>query len=299
MCSLFAKGQAVRQLSAGKGILYLCATPIGNLEDISRRVLRILGEVDLVAAEDTRHTRKLFSHFDLHTPLTSYHEHNKKSKGEYLLGKLLAGNNIALVTDAGLPGISDPGEEITALAIASGVEVVPLPGPNAALAALVASGLPAGRFCFEGFLPVRGKARKERLNELITEKRTVILYESPHRLKATLSDLLNCLGNRRVAVAREITKKYEEFRRGTLEEALEWFGQNEPRGEFVLVMAGAGEDQMVQDYSVNRDQPVAEQVLELESRGMARKEAIKEAARLRGMHGREVYAEVARLKGGK
>lgn len=297
MRSLSAEGQAVSQLLPEKGILYLCATPIGNLEDISGRVLRVLREADLVAAEDTRHTRKLLSHFDIHTPLTSYHEHNKKTKGEYLLGQLLAGKSIALVTDAGLPGISDPGEDVANLAISSGVQVVPLPGPNAALTALVASGLPAGRFCFEGFLPPRGKARKERLTQLASEKRTTIIYESPHRLKATLSDLLGYLGNRRVTVARELTKKFEEFWRGTLEEAVNWFGHNEPRGEFVLVLAGAEEARADPSCQDSYDKPAAEQVLELESRGMARKEAIREVARLRGMRRREVYAEVARLRG--
>lgn len=299
MRRLLAGKQAVRELSPEKGTLYLCATPIGNLEDITQRVLRVLGEADLVAAEDTRHTRKLFSHFDIHTPLTSYHEHNKKSKGEYLLEQLLAGKSIALVTDAGLPGISDPGEEMVTLAIASGIRVVPLPGPNAALTALVASGLPAGRFCFEGFLPARGRVRKERLKELVLEKRTIIFYESPHRLKATLSDLLDNLGCRRVAVGRELTKKFEEFWRGNLVEAVEWCGRNEPRGEFVLVVAGAGEGEAVFDCPVSQGKPVAEQVLELENKGMVRKEAIKEVARLRGMHRREVYAEVARFRGEK
>lgn len=283
-------------MSPDKGLLYLCATPIGNLEDMSRRVLRVLGEVDLVAAEDTRHTLKLFSHFDIHTPLTSYHEHNKKSKGEQLLQQLLEGKNIALVSDAGLPGVSDPGEELVALAVDAGVAVVPLPGPSAALTALVASGLPTGRFVFEGFLPARGKQRRQRLEELKGEKRTIILYESPHRIKATLTELAAVLGERRGAVARELTKKYEEIRRGTLSELLEWCRANNPRGEYTLVLEGAGEEAPSAESSPPDAGQVVELVLELEARGVARNEAIKKAARQSGINRRELYDLIARLK---
>ncbi len=281
----------------GKGVLYLCATPIGNLEDVSPRVLRVLGEVDLVAAEDTRHTLKLFSHFDIHTPLTSYHEHNKKSKGENLLQQLLDGKNVALVSDAGLPGISDPGEELVALVTAAGVDVVPLPGPSAALTALVASGLPTGRFVFEGFLPVRGKQRRQRLEEIKTEKRTIILYESPHRIKTTLTELAAALGGRRAAIARELTKKYEEIRRGTLPELLEWCRANGPRGEYTLVLEGAGEEMPAAEDMVPDAKTAVERVLELESQGVARNEAIKSVARLSGINRRELYSLVAKKKG--
>lgn len=283
-------------MSPGKGLLYLCATPIGNLEDMSRRVLRVLGEVDLVAAEDTRHTLKLFSHFDIHTPLTSYHQHNKKSKGEQLLQQLLEGKNIALVSDAGLPGVSDPGEELVALAVDAGVAVVPLPGPSAALTALVASGLPTGRFVFEGFLPARGKQRRQRLEELKGEKRTIILYESPHRIKATLTELAAVLGGRRAAVARELTKKYEEIRRGTLPELLEWCRANNPRGEYTLVLEGAGEEAPSAEGSPPDARQVVDLVLELESQGVARNEAIKKVARQSGMNRRELYGLIAHLK---
>lgn len=279
-----------------KGKLYLCATPIGNLEDISRRVLRVLGEADLVAAEDTRQTMKLFSRFDIHTPLTSYHRHNIKTKGEHLLQQLLAGKSVALVSDAGMPGISDPGEELVALAVAAGVDVVPLPGPSAALTALVASGLPAGRFVFEGFLPARGKQRKLLLEELRGEKRTIILYESPHRIKSTLEDLLEALGDRRAAAARELTKKFEEIRRGTLSEILARCRETVPRGEFTLVVAGA--ESPAGEESAPADKTPEEQVMELEAAGIARKEAIKKIARSRGMDRRELYKLMTGVKNG-
>ncbi len=284
------------KLPEEKGKLFLCATPIGNLEDISQRVLRVLGEADLVAAEDTRQTMKLFSRFDIHTPLTSYHRHNIKTKGDYLLQQLLAGKSVALVSDAGLPGISDPGEEMVALAVAAGVDVVPLPGPSAALTALVASGLPTGRFVFEGFLPARGKQRRVLLEELKGEKRTIILYESPHRIKSTLEDLLEVLGDRRAAAARELTKKFEEIRRGTLSEILTLFRETVPRGEFTLVVAGA-ESFFLED-SAPADKTPEEQVVELEAAGMNRKEAIKKVARSLGMDRRALYSMMVKAKNG-
>ncbi|OAT86124.1 16S rRNA (cytidine(1402)-2'-O)-methyltransferase [Desulfotomaculum copahuensis] len=281
------------------GWLYLCATPIGNLEDITLRVLRILREVDLIAAEDTRHTRKLLSHYGIHTPLTSYHEHNRREKGEYLLGLLRSGRRVALVSDAGMPGISDPGQELVAAALGSGAGVVPLPGASAALTALVASGLPAERFCFEGFLPAGGRLRRQRLAELAAEARTVIIYEAPHRLRQTLADLLDVLGNRSLAVARELTKQYEQIWRGTLDGAAAYFQEHPPRGEFTLVVAGAAESGTAGRPAENEcrpDPPLAEQVKELESSGLSRKEAMREAARRRGISRRDVYRAVLEEK---
>lgn len=277
--------------SLDKGVLYLCATPIGNLEDITLRALRVLKEVDLVAAEDTRHTRKLFSRYDIHTPLTSYHEHNRRSKGRLLVGQLLAGKNVALVSDAGLPGVSDPGEELIALAVSEGIRVVPVPGASASITALVVSGLPAGRFCFEGFLPSRGSLRRRRLEELKEEKRTLVFYEAPHRLAATLSDLAKFMGSRRACVARELTKQHEEIWRGSLDEAVSRFREQSPRGEITLVVEGSG----VEDPGAGENQPpggaeLKAMVIDLEQRGMPRKEAIKEASRKAGVPKREVYS---------
>lgn len=281
-----------------RGTLYLCATPIGNLEDISLRALRVLREVDLVAAEDTRRTRKLFSHYDIHTPLTSYHEHNSRSKGPQLMGQLLAGKNVALVTDAGLPGISDPGEKMAALAAGEGIKVVPVPGPSASLAALVVSGLPTGRFSFEGFLPARGKDRRRRLEDLKREPRTLVLYEAPHRLAVTLADLAAVLGDRRICVARELTKQHEEIWRGSLEEAGARFRDCPPRGEITLVLEGSPGSEGVAD---REGRPFSEadltaMVSDLEQRGMSRKEAIREAARRSGVPRREVYSTLLEHK---
>ncbi|MCL6610403.1 MAG: 16S rRNA (cytidine(1402)-2'-O)-methyltransferase [Peptococcaceae bacterium] len=276
-----------------KGTLYLCATPIGNLEDITLRALRVLKEVDLVAAEDTRRTRKLFSRYDIHTPLTSYHEHNSRSKGPYLIGQLLAGKSVALVTDAGLPGVSDPGEKLTALAVSEGIRVVPVPGPSASLAALAASGLPTERFCFEGFLPARGPKRRQRLEELKPEKRTLILYEAPHRLAATLADLAGVLGDRRICLARELTKQYEEIWRGSLAEAVSRFRDKPPRGEITLVLEGSPA------VSENRSfggTDLRAMVADLERGGMSRKEAIREASRRSGVSRREVYSSLLEKK---
>lgn len=282
------------------GLLYLCATPIGNLEDITLRVLRILREVDLIAAEDTRHTRKLLSHYGIHTPLTSYYEHNRREKGEYLLGLLRSGRRVALVSDAGMPGISDPGQELVAAALGSGAGVVPLPGASAALTALAASGLPAERFCFEGFLPAGGRRRRERLTGLAAEGRTVIIYEAPHRLRQTLADLLDVLGNRPLAVARELTKQYEQIWRGTLDEAVAYFQEHPPRGEFTLVVAGTSESGMAGrpgEDECRPDPPLAEQVKDLENSGLSRKEAMRETARRRGISRRDVYRAVLNEKG--
>lgn len=280
-----------------KGMLYLCATPIGNLEDITLRALRILREADLVAAEDTRRTRKLFSHYQIHTPLTSYHDHNRRSKGQYLIGQLLEGKNIALVTDAGLPGVSDPGEELAAMAVEEGIKVVPVPGPSASLTALVASGLPAGRFCFEGFLPARGKARTARLEDLRPEKRTMLFYEAPHRLESTLSDMLKVLGDRRVCVARELTKVYEEIWRGNLQDAVEKFGRNTPKGEITLVLEGARAEEPGGAGGISFSaEALVSMVQDFEIRGLTRKEAIKEASIKAGLPKREVYDALLQQK---
>jgi 16S rRNA (cytidine1402-2'-O)-methyltransferase len=281
-----------------QGTLFLCATPIGNLEDITLRVLRVLREVDLIAAEDTRRTRKLLAHYDIHTPVVSYREHNHRQMARHLLNLLAGGQKIALVSDAGMPGISDPGEELVALVVSQGIPVVPLPGPNAALAALVASGLPASSFCFEGFLPAAAGARRRKLQELKGEKRTIIFYEAPHRLVESLSDMAEIFGERKIAVARELTKKFEEIWRGTLPRAVEYFRLNAPRGEFTLVVAGAGEGKTAgaEDEPWRQLTPV-EHVYLLQSRGMDKKEAIREVARLRGMPRREVYNLVVRNAG--
>jgi 16S rRNA (cytidine1402-2'-O)-methyltransferase len=278
-----------------QGILFLCATPIGNLEDITLRVLRVLREVDLIAAEDTRHTRKLLSHYDIHTPVVSYREQNRRQMGRHLLNLLVAGQKIALVSDAGMPGISDPGEELVSLSISRGIPVVPLPGPSAALAALVASGLPTSSFCFEGFLPAAAGARRRKLQELKGERRTIIFYEAPHRLLESLSDMADIFGERQIAVARELTKKYEEIWRGTLPRAVEHFRLHSPRGEFTLVVAGAreGEAAGTGDESWQR-LSLKEHVALLQVQGMDKKAAIREVARLRGMSRRDVYNLVVR-----
>jgi 16S rRNA (cytidine1402-2'-O)-methyltransferase len=288
-----------------QGILYLCATPIGNLEDVTLRVIRVLKEADLIAAEDTRRTRKLLTFYDIHTRITSYHEHNEQKKGKYLLDLLLAGKQVALVTDAGMPGISDPGEKLVLLAIEHGVTVVPVPGPNAALAALVVSGLNATRFCFEGFLPAASRSRRERATALKSEERTLLFYEAPHRLQRTLSDLLDCLGDRQVAVARELTKLHEDVWRGRLSKALEYFKEQAPLGEFTLVVEGAKEAGLVSDgerFAGGKGQSadrcsLAGQVSSLEDGGFTRQTAIREVARCNNLPRREVYAAVVWSKG--
>ncbi|OPY58659.1 MAG: Ribosomal RNA small subunit methyltransferase I [Pelotomaculum sp. PtaU1.Bin035] len=279
-----------------KGTLYLCATPIGNLEDITLRALRVLREADLIAAEDTRHTRKLLSHFDIHTPLTSYHEHNRKKKGEYLLGLLSSGKQIALVSDAGMPGVSDPGAELAALALENGFGVVPVPGPSAGITALVVSGLPAASFVFEGFLPSSPKARRDKLAGMSRERRTLILYEAPHRLKATLADIREVMGNRLMAVARELTKRHEEVIRGTVDEMLALFQGKEPRGEFCLVLAGATGEELPPEKAARISIEPVEHVALLEAEGVGLKEAIREVARLHGLPKRLVYRDVVLKK---
>jgi len=222
------------------GTLYLVGTPIGNVEDLSPRARKILGAVDLIAAEDTRHTRALLSRFDIHRPLISYHDHNKESRTPELVARLREGASVAIVSDAGSPGISDPAFTLVRAAVSAEAPVVPIPGPSSALCALEVSGLPTDRFAFEGFLPRRSGRRRARIEELRGEARTIIFFESPHRLKAAIRDLLDVLGDRPASISRELTKKFEETRRGTLASLLEWIESKPPRGEFVLVVAGRG-----------------------------------------------------------
>lgn len=272
------------------GVLYLCATPIGNLEDMTYRAVRVLSEVELIAAEDTRHTRKLLSHFDIHTRLISYHEHNKVTRGPEIMEKLKAGQDIAVVSDAGLPGISDPGSDLAALAVEAGIKVVPLPGANAALTALVASGLDTTLFTFLGFLPVNKKKRRELLASFATSPYTMIFYESPHRIKQTLNELNAVFGERPAVAARELTKKFEEFVRGTLESLTTHFAAHDPRGEFTLIVSGQIADEAVEIAREGESQlSLADGVIALMETGVAKKDAIKTIAIQRGLSKREVY----------
>ncbi|HBC91902.1 MAG TPA: 16S rRNA (cytidine(1402)-2'-O)-methyltransferase [Pelotomaculum sp.] len=275
-----------------KGVLYLCATPIGNLEDITMRALRVLREVDLIAAEDTRHTRKLLSRYDIHTGITSYHRHNMRTKGPVLLDLLRSGKNIALVSDAGMPGVSDQGSELVGLALREGCGVTAIPGPSAGITALVISGLPTESFVFIGFLPNSVKARREKLKELQGQQGTLIFYEAPHRLRATLADLYELLGDRTAAAARELTKLHEEIIRGSLAELVEHFKEKEPRGEFTLVVDGAGAASPAKKEPEWLHLSPAAHVALLEAKGAGRKDALREVARLRGISRREVYQAV-------
>jgi 16S rRNA (cytidine1402-2'-O)-methyltransferase len=223
---------------ANTGTLYLVSTPIGNLEDITLRALRVLKEVELIAAEDTRRTRRLLRHYQISRPLISYHDHNKEARSPSLLEKLNSGKSLALVSDAGTPGISDPAFYLVRLAIQHGVPVVPVPGPSALISALIVSGLPPDRFAFEGFLPAKSGRRRRKLKALAGEERTILFFESPYRLKRTLEDILEIMGDRRATVARELTKKFEEVTRGTVTQLLEHYGEKKPRGEVVIVLTG-------------------------------------------------------------
>lgn len=275
------------------GKLYICPTPIGNLEDITYRTLRILKEVDLIAAEDTRHSIKLLNHFEISKPLTSYHEHNKDSKGEYLINKLIDGENIALISDAGMPGISDPGEEIIKQAIQNNIEIEVLPGATAFVTALVGSGMDAHKFVFEGFLDRDKKVRKAQLEELKEESRTIIFYESPHRLKDTLKDMFKILGNRNISINRELTKKYQEIIRENIETTIKIFEEKEVRGEFVLIVEGFhGEKSKKENYDELTDR---EYVLKLIESGMNKKDAIKIVCKDRKLKKDVVYKQVLDL----
>ena len=273
-----------------KGILYLVATPIGNLEDMSLRALRTLREVDLIAAEDTRHTAKLLNHFDIKKTLTSYYEHNKFEKGSQLIGQLLEGRNVALVSDAGSPGISDPGEDLVKLAIENGIEVTMIPGPVAAITGLVLSGLPTGRFVFEGFLPMNKKLRKQRLQHVKNEARTIVFYEAPHKLVSTLKDLFLTLGDRRIVLARELTKHFEQVIRCTLSEAVGRYTDELPKGEFVLILEGVNEKLVHDEKKKKWDSISLREHLEMYlEQGLDRKDAIKRVSEDREISRREVY----------
>lgn len=275
------------------GKLYVCGTPIGNLEDITYRTLKVLNEVDLIAAEDTRHSIKLLNHFEISKPLTSYHEHNKENKGGYLINKLLSGENIALISDAGMPGISDPGEEIIKQAIENDIEVIVLPGPTASITALIGSGLETGKFVFEGFLDRDKKRRKEELELIKHEKRTIIFYESPHRLKDTLKDMLKILGNRNIAVNRELTKKYQEVIRTDIQGCIDIFNEREVKGEFVLIVEGfKGEIEETCEYNDLNDR---EYVIKLMEEGITKKDAIKFVCKERKLKKDIVYKQVLDL----
>lgn len=271
------------------GILYLCATPIGNLEDITLRCLKVLSEVDIIAAEDTRQTIKLLNHYEINNHMISYHEHNKKTKGEEIVNLLLEGRNIALVTDAGMPCISDPGEDLVKLCIKKGIEIIPIPGVSASLTALSISGLTTERFVFEGFLPKKGKDRTERLEDIANEKKTIILYEAPHRLLTTLKDLEKYLGNRNISISRELTKKFEETVRTDIKGAIEEFSKRDIKGEFVLIIEG----KLIEDDDLNnsfwKSLSLEEHIKYFIDSGLSKKEAVKEVAKLRKIPKKEVY----------
>lgn len=274
-----------------KGILYLCATPIGNLGDISNRCLEILESVDVIAAEDTRHTLQLLNHFGISKALTSYHEHNKKSKGEYIINLLLEGKNVAQVSDAGTPAISDPGEDLVRLAIENGIEVTSIPGPVAGINALILSGLSASRYAFEGFLSTNKRNRYEHLESIRKDTHTLIFYEAPHKLLTTLNDMKEYLGgDRKIALARELTKIHEEIIRTTIDGALEYYTEKSPRGEYVLVVEGAS-DTEDNEESFWIDLTVKEHVDKYISDGMTQKDAIKAVAVDRNLPKRDIYSE--------
>lgn len=273
------------------GTLYLCATPIGNLEDITYRVLRTLKEVDLIAAEDTRNSIRLLNHFEIKTPMTSYHEYNKIEKAYQLVAKMREGKNIALITDAGTPGISDPGEDIVRICYEEGIPVTSLPGAAACITALTMSGLPTRRFAFEAFLPKDKKEHQAVLEELKTETRTIIIYEAPHHLVRTLQELSDTLGgDRRFTICRELTKRHEEKLQMTLADSLSYYEVNEPRGEYVLIIAGRSREEMKKEEQAGWEAlSLEEHMAHYESQGIDRKEAMKRVAKDRGVSKRDIY----------
>lgn len=273
------------------GTLYLCATPIGNLEDITYRVLRTLKEVDLIAAEDTRNSIRLLNHFEIKTPMTSYHEYNKIDKAYQLVAKMREGKNIALITDAGTPGISDPGEDIVRICYEEGIPVTSLPGAAACITALTMSGLPTRRFVFEAFLPKDKKEHQAVLEELKTETRTIIIYEAPHHLVRTLQELSDTLGgDRRLTICRELTKRHEEKLQMTLTDSLSYYEVNEPRGEYVLIIAGRSREEMKKEEQAGWEAlSMEEHMAHYESQGIDRKEAMKRVAKDRGVSKRDIY----------
>lgn len=273
------------------GTLYLCATPIGNLEDITYRVLRTLKEVELIAAEDTRNSIRLLNHFEIKTPMTSYHEYNKIDKAYQLVAKMREGKNIALITDAGTPGISDPGEDIVRICYEEGIPVTSLPGAAACITALTMSGLPTRRFAFEAFLPKDKKEHQAVLEELKTETRTIIIYEAPHHLVRTLQELSDTLGgDRRLTICRELTKRHEEKLQMTLADSLSYYEVNEPRGEYVLIIAGRSREEMKKEEQAGWEAlSLEEHMAHYESQGIDRKEAMKRVAKDRGVSKRDIY----------
>ncbi|MGO5166151.1 MULTISPECIES: 16S rRNA (cytidine(1402)-2'-O)-methyltransferase [unclassified Candidatus Paralachnospira] len=272
------------------GQLYICATPIGNLEDITLRVLRTLREVDVIAAEDTRNTIKLLNHFEIKTPMTSYHEYNKVDKARYLVEQMARGVSVALVTDAGTPAISDPGEELVRQCYEAGISMTSLPGPAACITALTISGLPTRRFCFEAFLPADKKERKEVLEELQSETRTMIIYEAPHHLAKTLRELAEALGDRRISICKELTKTFEQVFQTTLFQAAERFETEAPRGEQVLVIEGRSRAEMKAEEQKSWEEiPLSEHMERYLSQGIEKKEAMRMVAKDRGISKREVY----------
>ena len=272
------------------GTLYLCATPIGNLEDITFRVLRTLKEVDLIAAEDTRNTIKLLNQFEIKTPMTSYHEYNKVDKAAYLVNKLIEGTNIALVTDAGTPGISDPGEEIVRQAYEAGIRVTSLPGACACITALTLSGLSTRRFAFEAFLPTDKKERKAILDSLVTETRTTIIYEAPHHLLSTLEELYNTIGDRKITLCRELTKLHETIQLMTISSAITYYRENQPKGEYVLVISGRTLKELEEEKQQSWEKISLNEHMDIYlSKGFDKKEAMKKVAKDRGISKRDVY----------
>lgn len=275
------------------GILYLCATPIGNLEDMTFRCIRVLKEADLIAAEDTRNSIKLLNHFEIKTPMTSYHEYNKIEKGHKLVEKLLEGQNIALITDAGTPGISDPGEELVKMCQDAGITVTAVPGPAACITALTISGLPTRRFAFEAFLPTDKKERQMILDEMKEETRTMIVYEAPHRLLKTLKLLAETLGNRRISICRELTKRHETVFATTIEDAIAHYEVNEPKGECVMVIEGKSfEEIKAKEQARWEEMSIAEHMEYYEKQGVDHKEAMKKVAKDRGVSKRDIYKEL-------
>ncbi len=273
-----------------KGTLYLCATPIGNLGDVSARCLEVLEDVDMIAAEDTRRTLQLLNHFGITKALTSYHEHNKKVKGEYIVKLLLEGKKVAQVSDAGTPAISDPGEDLVKLCIENGITVTSIPGPVAGINALILSGLSAKRYAFEGFLSVNKRHRREHLESVKDDPHTLIFYEAPHKLKATLEDMKKAFGgDRKIALARELTKVHEEIIRTTIDGAIDIYSEASPRGEYVLVIEGAQDTGNEQEPSFWQDMSIKEHVEKYISDGLSQKDAIKAAASDRGVAKRDIY----------
>ena len=278
------------------GTLYLCATPIGNLEDMTFRVIRTLKEVDMIAAEDTRNSIKLLNHFEIKTPMTSYHEYNKIEKGHKLVQMLLEGKNLALITDAGTPGISDPGEELVQMCYEAGVPVTSLPGAAACITALTLSGLSTRRFAFEAFLPSDKKERQQVLEELKNDTRTVICYEAPHRLVKTLKELLEALGNHRITICRELTKKHETAWQTHIAEACEYYQENAPKGECVLVIEGRSREELKAEEQEQWEQmPLEAHMEHYESQGMDHKSAMKRVAKDRGVSKRDIYRMLLEL----